>query len=65
MDFLGVRIDRHDRVFGVALADRAREIFFDRNQFAEVDSAGAVNDPKPADAKHVLKPPLAQHSPGR
>src|SRR6185503_13928180 len=29
VDLFGVRVDRHDRVFAVALADRAREIFLD------------------------------------
>ena len=46
MDFLDVGADRNDRVLGVALGDGAREIFFDRNEFAEIDAASLVDDPE-------------------
>ena len=61
VDFLGVGIDRDDRVLGIAFADRTREIFFDRHELVEINSARLVDDAEPADAEHLLEAPLAQH----
>ena len=65
VDFLGVGIDRDDRVLGIAVADRAREIFLDRDELVEIDSARLVDDAEAADAEHLLEAPFAQHRPGR
>ena len=63
VDFLGIGIDRNDRVVLIPLADRAREIFFDRDKFVEIDAAALVDDAEAADAEDFLKPPFAQHRP--
>ena len=65
MDFFDVRADRDDRVLGVAFADRAWEIFFDRNEFAEINPAALVDDAEAPDAENVLQPPFADDRPGR
>ncbi len=62
---LRVGIDRDDRVLGIALADRAREIFLDGDKLVEIDALRLVDDPEPADAEHVLDAPLAQDRPVR
>ena len=65
MDFFDIRADRNDRVLGVAFADGARKIFFDRNEFAEIDSATLINDSKAPDTENVFKPPFTEDCPGR
>ena len=65
VDFLGVGIDRNDRVLGIALADRAREIFLDGDELVEIDSARLVDDAEAADAEHLLQAPFAKHRPRR
>ena len=65
MHFLDVRTDRDDRVFGVAFADRTGKIFFDCDEFAEIDSPPSVNNPKAADSEDVFKAPFPDHGSGR
>ena len=65
MDFLGIRIDRNNRVAIVALADGAGEILLDCDEFVEIDAPALVNDAEAANAEHFLKPPFPEYGPGR
>ena len=65
VDFLRVGIDRHHRVFGIAVADGAREIFLDGDELVEIDPARLVDDAEAADAEDLLEAPFAQHRAGR
>jgi len=42
------------RDFGVALGNRTGKIFFDCNQFAEINAAALVDDAKAADTEDIL-----------
>ena len=55
MDFFRVGIDRYNRVFRIAVADRAWEIFFDRDELIEVDAARFVDDSEPADPEDFFE----------
>ncbi len=63
VDLLDVRTDRDDRVFGIAFADCAWEILFNRNKFAEINSATLVDDAKTPDAENVFQTPFADDRP--
>ena len=65
MDFLGIGIDRYDGRFGVALADRTREVFLDRDELVEIDPAALVDDAEAAHAEDFLEPPFPQDGAGR
>ena len=64
-EVLGVGIDRNDGVLGIAVADRAREIFFDGDELVEIDAPRLVDDAEPTDPEDFLEPPLAKDRAGR
>jgi len=64
MDLLDIGPNWNDRVLAIAFAYRAREIFFNGNEFAEIDAAALIDDAEPADAEHLFQAPLAKDCAG-